>query len=118
MTGDALFDVEEEQQLEQPIGAAALGAFLTAYGGAPISRGMIARLGRAFKLAADTYPRELVIRAAEQLGAQRVANPNAVEPFVLRLQSVRGQGEQQRAGWSALAAQGFDAWERDEAQSV
>jgi hypothetical protein len=117
-TTEALFDVELPPEPEKPIGAAALAAFFDAYGDEPISRPMIGRLGREFKRVGETYDRELVLRAAHELGVQRCANPQAVESFVLRLRRQATPQQQQASGWSQLAAQAFDRWEHDSAQTV
>lgn len=118
-----LFAVELPEQIEPepvelPIGRAALAAFFESYGDAPISRPMIGRLGKRFKELGATYDRELVLRAAHEMGEQRVANPNACESFVLRLRTRAAEQQEQQSGWSRLATQAFASWEQHDAQSV
>jgi hypothetical protein len=96
---EPMFEVEAVE-FEPPIGQLCLGAFLDAYGQAPISRSMIARMGKRFKELGDTYSRDELVACAAELGAKRIATPNAVEPFILR---ARQPARQQAAGWSALA---------------
>lgn len=112
---EALFPVELPDPAELPIGRQALERFFDEYGQAPISRPMIARLGRRFKELAVTYDAELVLAAAAELGRSGVANPNAAESYVLRLQR---QQQRQQSGWSGLATQAFDRWADEEARSV
>lgn len=108
---EQLFEIDEPQPREEPVARAALAAFFEQYGSEhTISRNMIGRLGRAFKQAGETYPRELVIEAAVELGMKRVANPNAVESFVLRLQRRSAPQQSVENGWSQLASSAFERW--------
>jgi hypothetical protein len=101
---EPLFEVEQSAVVphETPIGHAALKTLLDAYGSEqPISRAMIARLGKRFKELAGTYSRDELLAAAQSLGERKVANPNAIEAFLLR---ARQPQQQSRDGWSQLAA--------------
>lgn len=102
---DALFEIEpvEKPQRELSVVAECMRAYFDAYGTQSISRSMIARIGKRFKDLSDTYSRDELVMAARQLGEQRIANPNAVEPFVLRLRSPQQQQQTTRSQWSALA---------------
>lgn len=101
---EPLFEVDETAVVphETSIGHAALKTLLDAYGSEqPISRAMIGRLGKRFKELADTYSRDELLAAAQSLGERKVANPNAIEAFLLR---ARQPQQQSRDGWSQLAA--------------
>lgn len=102
---EALFEVETPAPQQRPVAQLFIAAFVDAYGTEqPVSRQMIARLGKRAKDLAETYAVDEIVSAAAELGAQRIVNPNAVEPFILRARQPR-QAQQQRASqWSALAA--------------
>lgn len=123
MSDDQLFEIEPLQKPE-PVGTTkCMRAFFDAYGDQPLSRNMIGRLGRTFKTLCETYDDELVAAAAAEMGTRRVANPNAVESFVLQLRrrqqiaatGVSGdQAQQSAAQWSAIARDTFDQWRADQ----
>lgn len=91
----------------KPTAQAAIAAFCEAYGTEPVSRQMIGRLGKRVKELADTYSHDELVAACTELGRQRIANPNAVEPFVLRARQPRHVEQQRRSQWSSLAQDTF-----------
>jgi hypothetical protein len=93
----------------KPTTQAAIAAFCEAYGTAPVSRQMIGRIGKRIKELSETYEHDELVAACAELGAQRIANPNAIEPFVLRARQPRHAQQQQRSAWSALASDTFAA---------
>jgi hypothetical protein len=103
---EPMFEIERVEQ-QRPTAQAAVAAFVDAYGREPISRQMIGRLAKRFKELSETYTHDELVAAAAELGRQRIANPNAVEPFVLRARQPRHVEQQRRAQWSSLAADTF-----------
>lgn len=103
-------EVAEKPRPPAPTAQACVAAFCDAYGtDLPMSRSAIGRMAQRFKALSATYPHDELVAVAQELGAQRIANPNAIEPFVLRRRQPRHVAQQQRAGWSALAADTFAA---------
>lgn len=97
-----LFEIELPER-ERSVTADCLAAFFDAYGTQSISRPMIGRIGKRFKELSDTYSRAELVAAAAELGAQQIANPSAIEPFVLRARQPRHVEQQRRSQWSSLA---------------
>lgn len=104
---EPMFEIERLPEPPRPTAQACVAAFHDAYGTEPISRSATGRLAQRFKALSATYSHDELVAAARELGAQRIANPNAIEPFVLRARQPRHIAQQQRAGWSALAADTF-----------
>lgn len=102
-------EVERLPEKPKPTAQACVAAFCDAYGTEPISRSAIGRMAQRFKALSATYPHDELLAAARDLGEQRIANPNAIEPFVLRSRQPRHVAAQARSGWSALAADTFAA---------
>lgn len=103
---EPMFDVAPVER-PKPTAQACVAAFVDAYGAEPISRQMIGRLAKRFKELSETYSHDELIAAAADLGGQRIANPNAIEPFVLRARQPRHVEQQRRSQWSALASDTF-----------
>lgn len=101
-----MFEIEQPKR-ERPVAQEFIAAFVEAYGAQPVSRQMIARLGRRAKELSETYEAAELVAAARELGAQQIANPNAIESFVLRARQPRYRQQQQSSAWSALAADTF-----------
>lgn len=104
---EPMFEVERLPEPVRPTAQACVAAFCDAYGTEPISRSAVARMAQRFKVLSATYSHDELVSAAQELGVQRVANPNAIEPFVLRARQPRHVAQQQRGAWSALAADTF-----------
>lgn len=104
---EPMFEVERLPDPQRPTAQACVAAFMDAYGTEPIGRGAVGRLAQRFKQLSETYPRDELIAAAQDLGRQRIANPNAVEPFVLRARQPRHVEAKRRQQWSTLAADTF-----------
>lgn len=102
-----MFHVERLPDKPKPTTQVAIAAFCDAYGTQPVSRQMIGRIGKRVKELTETYGHDELVAACAELGAQRIANPNAIEPFVLRARQPRHVAQQQARGWSALAADTF-----------
>lgn len=100
---EPMFEVERIER-QRPTAQACVAAFVDAYGTQPISRQMIGRLAKRFKELSATYAHDELLAAAGELGAQQIANPNAIEAFVLRARQPRHVEQQRRSQWSALAA--------------
>lgn len=104
---EPMFEIEQIEK-PKPTTQTCIAAFVDAYGSEqPVSRQMLARFGKRVKELAETYEHDELVAACAELGAQKIANPNAIEPFVLRARQPRHVAAQQRAGWSALAADTF-----------
>lgn len=103
---EPMFELAAVEQLK-PTAQACVAAFVEAYGTQPIGRSAIGRLAQRFKALSETYSRDELVEAAQELGAQRIANPNAIEPFVLRARQPRHVAQRRQSGWSALAADTF-----------
>jgi len=106
---EPMFEVERIPEPPRPTAQACVAAFCEAYGTEPIGRSAVGRLAQRFKQLSETYPRDELIAAAQELGEQRVANPNAIEPFVLRARQPRHVAARRARQWSALAADTFSA---------
>lgn len=100
---EPMFEVERVER-ETPIGAACLTAFFDAYGTTPIATSMRRRLGGEFKRLAETYSRDELLAIAATMGERKIASPSAIEGWLLR---ARQPQQQQRDGWSRLAADTF-----------
>jgi DNA-binding transcriptional MocR family regulator len=113
---EQLFEIETSQTTEierpAPIVHRCLDAFANEYGTQPISRQMIGRLARTFKQLSETYSDDELIAAAHALGSKRVANPSAVESFVLFMRTERAQQQSTSDGWSRLATHAFEHWQQ------
>lgn len=106
-----LFEVEPVPPRPRPVAQEFIAAFVEAYGTEqPVSRQMIARLGKRAKELSETYPDEEILQAARELGRDRIANPNAVEPFILRARQPRHAAQQRSSQWSALATDTLTQW--------
>lgn len=103
---EALFEVARAET-QKPTAQAAIAAFCDAYGASPISRQMIGRIGKRVKELSSTYEHDELVAACHELGTQRIANPNAIEPFVLRARQPRHVEQQRRQQWSSLASDTF-----------
>lgn len=103
---EPMFEIEHVEK-PKPTAQAAIAAFCDGYGAQPVSRQMIGRLGRRVKELAETYGHDELVAACAELGAQRIANPNAIEAFVLRARQPRHVAAAQRSAWSALAEDTF-----------
>jgi hypothetical protein len=106
---EPMFEIEVVER-PKPTAQAAVAAFCDAYGtDLPMSRSAVGRMAQRFKALSATYSHDELVGAAQELGEQRIANPNAIEPFVLRRRQPRHVAQQQARGWSALAADTFAA---------
>lgn len=106
---EPMFEVDRLPEKPRPTAQACMAAFFDAYGAEPIDRREMGKLSSGFKAASETYAHDELVAAAREMGEQKITNPRAIGPFVLRRRQPRHVAQQQRAGWSQLAADTFAA---------